>query len=68
MRHAARQVLAIDGGSSSIEFALFETTRRTRPASRRTRGVWTVRVVATDEEIMIGQAVDRLLASSGREE
>jgi acetate kinase len=27
-----------------------------------------VRIVATDEEIMIGQAVDRLLASSAREE
>jgi acetate kinase len=53
MTHATRQVLAINGGSSSIKFALFD---KTRGLERRLHGI-----------VLIAQAVDRLLQGGVRE-
>jgi len=77
MKPANPRILTINGGSSSIKFALFEASDPLqrileggieRIGSRNAAGVIsaaagrvTVRVIRTDEEIMIAKTVCRVL-------
>ena len=66
MKPDSPRILAINGGSSSIKFALFETGESLR---RILEGVISgaasrvaVRVICTDEELVIARSVTRLLS------
>lgn len=70
MTLAAARILTINGGSSSIKFAFFEFLGIALNASRNAQNAAlispdgarvTVRVIHTDEELVIAQSVRRVL-------